>query len=408
MLERKPCDVVHNVPLEKPAAGYIQNPSIFELKDGHSIDQERKHAWLQREITTILTQDTTPFTTYIEKNTPSRSNFQKEKKLIEYQHAIAVLNKILPGLTDITHDPSRIRIIDDRQEVFLHAITQETAHNEKPIRTITPYMIFDFPNPYYGNSEFFSPEQTQKINTLIFYQETDIKQHLSYVNFDPIQPSISSLYKDAIKKRINPSTDIQFQDTYIKSLLGYINSVKKMYKTIIMGELAQQIKSDNEHICLLLEEYADKITHHSLITYIQQSGIVFPLQTIVLYNKKSAITISNYESVKDILMYWAIGGDKKKQYDGIAQSTADDEMNFHSLPRKNKHQKTNEILRYLSTHGYDFFPAQKRGFAKITDEQTNKTIDCEIDIVEYQGNQIVWKKVWEDMQNGILDELLKN
>ncbi len=405
-------EIINSIPPEKYTNGRIEISNIFELDDKDRIDDERKHIWIQyvikNEIENILKEKTIPFKEYLLSHTPHKTRSQQDKKLSEYLYVITTLNKILPEWTDITHDPSRIRIIGNEQESSLHNLTKEISSDEKPITTISPQGMTYFPQSYYLNDQFFlSKSPDQKINTLIFYQETDIKKHFSYINFDPIQPSIVSLYKEAIKTGIDPSKDIQFQHIYIKSLLGYMNGVKTLYKALIMGELMQQVRSNNENIYLLIEEIANKITHHSLITYIQRSGIVFPLQTIALYKKSNGITVPNDESVKDILTYWTIGSDKKKHYDGIAQSTADDELNPQSKPIDNKHQKTNNVLKYLSTHGYDFLPTPRRGIAHITDEQTNKTIERELDIVEYQGNQTVWKKVWDDMKRGVLDEVLK-
>lgn len=361
---------------------------------------------LQHKIIDILENKTTPFTNYLELNIPRPTYTQREKKLKEYDDIISIMNTVLPQWTGITHNTSHMRTVNYQQETLMQdLITQIPANNESAFLAPS-YLLVDFPHPYYINPAFFaSIDFKPNLQNITYYKESDLKKYLTYINFDPIQPSIISLYQKAIKNRVDSLHSAQFQNIYTNCLLGYMNGVKMLYKTLIMGELIKQIGPNSENIHLLLEEFADQITHHSLITYIQKSGIVFPLPTVTILKKNNHISLPNDEEIKDVLTFLSIGADKKKKYDGIAQHLADQELKTHLTSQNNKYQQTNDLLQRLSTHGYDFSPLIKHGFARITDEQTKEDTNCALDIIVYEGNQSTWKKVWHDMQGGVWDDM---
>lgn len=375
---------------EKWSNGTILIPELtIELDPLHAFDQRRQKVWIQNEIVNVLENETTPFLQYLETTVPNQTNTQREKKLKEFKHIINMMNQVLPNWTDITHDPSQVRIVSSQQETLIKNLITQIPENGEPIFVEPSYLFAEFPQPYY-------------VNGALFYKASDIKKHLTYISFDPIQRSVVSLYQKAVERGVEPSTDRQFQNIYINCLLGYMNGVKMLYKTLIIGELIKQIHTNSENTHLLLEELADQITHHSLITYIQKSGIVFPLQTVIIFKKNNRISLPNTEEIKDVMTFMCIGTDRKKKYDGIAQHLADQELGSDSNPQSKKYQQTNDLLQRLSINGYDFSSSAKRGYARITDEQTKSDIDCELDSIVYEGNQSAWQKVWHDMQNGVL------
>lgn len=395
MSEKESSCNIYPIYLEKRDSGTMLVPDAYtiELDPLHVFDQTRRKIWIQHEIANILEKETMLFTEYLETSVPTQTNTQREKKLKEYHHIINTLNQTLPNWTDITHDTSQMRIINDQQETIIENLTTQIPENNTQALTTPLYLLADMPQPYYKNGTFF-------------YKTSDIQKHLTYINFDPVQPSIISLYQKAVNKGITPSLNQEFQNEYITGLLGYMNAVKMLYKTLTMGELIKQTYPKNANIHLLLEELVTQITHHALSTYIQKSGIVFPLQTVTIGKKNSYIFSHNGETIKDVLWFLSIGADKKKKYDGMAQHQADQELGADSIPQNNRYKQTNDLLRRLSENGYDFLPSKKHGFACITDEQTKSDVDCELDITVFEGTPSTWQKVWQDMKNGELDELL--
>ena len=390
--------IVNHIPPEKVSYGNILFPDPMNRIDPlDAFDEARQKAWIQfhpYEIA-LLEREAATFTQYFEKTLPNQSPTQRGKKLREFYHIINTMNKVLLHWTGITHDPSHTRIVNTQQEATIKNLTTQVSEDKKPTCAAPWYVPTDFPQPYY-------------INSTLFYTEEDIKKHLTYINFNPVQASVISLYQKAKKRGVDPSRSLSFQNIYISCLSGYMNGVKMLYKTFIMGELIKEIDIKSENIHLLLEEYANQITDDALTTYIQRPGIVLPLQTVISVQKTHNTFFSDTDEVKEVLTYQTIQSGKKKKYDAIAQYQADQELGSESRPMSKKYQKTNDVLKKLTALGYDFSASTKRGFARITDQQTNDEIDCELDVIVYEGNQATWKKVWDDMKSGVMDEVLSN